>query len=277
MSNSEIQGTKLVELYHRYVGEPESKRDVYGYWLFLLGSIAGMAGVAVFQVEQLLFAGNFQVRESAIVLAAAGLTVTMFGVVVLLPVRQRGMQVSVIGFLVAALGIGGFVWAYPQAWDVQPDYSAPIIAVYSVGLAVIAGVAVLVPVVTGEKGAVRRAGVGNRQRRADAGPRRCGVDGQLPEGGSADRRRGRDTRRGVRRVRGGRPLGVATRGRRSPAHRHRAGRLRGRRGRGDATATFAGRIDDPRVLALSDLGVELFELDGTWRWRLIDEDGQVRR
>ena len=71
MSNSEIQGTKLVELYHRYVGEPESKRDVYGYWLFLLGSIAGMAGVAVFQVEQLLFAGNFQVRESAIVLAAA--------------------------------------------------------------------------------------------------------------------------------------------------------------------------------------------------------------
>jgi hypothetical protein len=152
MSNSEIQGTKLVELYHRYVGEPESKRDVYGYWLFLLGSVAGMAGVTVFQVEQLLFAGDFQVREWAIALAAVGLTLTMFGVVVLLPVRQRGMQVSVVGVVVAALGIGGFVWAYPQAWDVQPDYSAPIIAVYSLGLAVIAGVAVLVPVVTGEKG-----------------------------------------------------------------------------------------------------------------------------
>lgn len=88
MSNSEIQGTKLVELYHRYVGEPESKRDVYGYWLFLLGSVAGMAGVTVFQVEQLLFAGNFQVREWAIALAAAGLTLTMFGVVVLLPVLR---------------------------------------------------------------------------------------------------------------------------------------------------------------------------------------------
>ena len=132
MSNSEIQGTKLVELYHRYVGEPESKRDVYGYWLFLLGSVAGMAGVTVVQVEQLLFAGDFQVREWAIALAAVGLTLTMFGV--------------------AALGIGGFVWAYPGAWDVQPDYSAPIIAAYSLGLAVIAGVAVLVPVVTGEKG-----------------------------------------------------------------------------------------------------------------------------
>jgi len=152
MSNSEIQGTKLVELYHRYVGEPESKRDVYGYWLFLLGSVAGMAGVTVFQVEQLLFAGDFQVREWAIALAAVGLTLTMFGVVVLLPVRQRGMQVSVVGVVVAALGIGGFVWAHPRAWDVQPDYSAPIIAAYSLGLAVIAGVAVLVPVVTGEKG-----------------------------------------------------------------------------------------------------------------------------
>ena len=153
MASSDIRDLKLVELYHRYVGEPSSKRDVYGYWLFLLGSLAGLVGVLVYQVEQALFPGNFEIRQVAIVLAAIGLALAVLGIVVLLPVRRRGMQASVVGLLIAVGGIAAFVWAYPWAWYVtEIDYSAEIIAVYSLGVGIIVAVAILVPVVTGEKG-----------------------------------------------------------------------------------------------------------------------------
>lgn len=152
MSVDDIRSRKLVELYHRYIGEPESKRDVYGYWLLVLGSVLGILGVLIYQVEQGLFPGNFAVREIAIVLAATGLALSLFAIVVLLPVRRRGMEASIVGLGIAVVGIVAFTRVYPQAWYVPPDYSPEIIAVYTVGIGVIVGVAILVPIVTGEKG-----------------------------------------------------------------------------------------------------------------------------
>lgn len=152
MSGTDIQGRKLVELYHRYVGEPASKRDVYGYWIFVLGGIIGLAGVLVYQIEQALFPANFAIREIAIVLAAIGLPLALLGIIILLPVRRRGMQASFIGLLISGVGIYLFTWAYPRAWYVGQDYSAEIIAVYTVGIAILAAVAMLVPIITGEKG-----------------------------------------------------------------------------------------------------------------------------
>ncbi|PSQ16850.1 hypothetical protein BRD00_09760 [Halobacteriales archaeon QS_8_69_26] len=152
MSVDEIRDQKLVELYHRYIGEPESKRDVYGYWLLLLGSVAGLLGVVVYQVEQAFFPGDFQIREIAIVLSAIGLALALFAIVVLLPVRRRGMQASIVGLAVSFVGIAAFVYVYPQGWYVGTDYSPQIIGVYTVGIGTIVSVAILVPVVTGEKG-----------------------------------------------------------------------------------------------------------------------------
>lgn len=152
MAENTLGDRKLVELYYRYVGEPERMRDVYGYWLFLLGCLAGLIGVALYLFEQAIQPGNFAIREVAIVLAAFGLSVVLLGIVVLLPVRRRGILASVIGFLIAVGAIGAFTQVYPSAWYVPPDYSAEIIAIYTVGIGVIAVVAVLVPIVTGEKG-----------------------------------------------------------------------------------------------------------------------------
>ncbi|MFB6205606.1 MAG: DUF1508 domain-containing protein [Haloglomus sp.] len=153
MSMDDIRDRKLVELYHRYIGEPESKRDVYGYWLLLLGSVAGLLGVFVFQIEQVFFALKYGAREIAFVLSAFGLAVGLFAVVVLLPVRRRGMQASVVGLAIAILSIVAFTQVYPQSWWVgQPDYSVEIIAVYTLGIGIIVAVAILVPIVTGEKG-----------------------------------------------------------------------------------------------------------------------------
>ena len=152
MAESSLGDQKLVELYYRYVGEPERMRDVYGYWLFLLGCLAGLLGVLLYLFEQALQPGNLAIREVAIVLASSGLTIVLFGIVVLLPVRRRGILASVVGLVISAVAIGAFTWVYPSAWYVPPDYSAEIISVYTIGIGVIAAVAVLVPIVTGEKG-----------------------------------------------------------------------------------------------------------------------------
>jgi hypothetical protein len=78
----------LLQLYYRYVGEPERMRDVYGYWLFLLGSLTGFFGIGVYLYEQVFSPGNFAIREIAIMAAAVGLVIALFGIVVLLPVRR---------------------------------------------------------------------------------------------------------------------------------------------------------------------------------------------
>ena len=165
MAIDDIRDQKLVELYHRYIGEPESKRDVYGYWLLLLGSVAGLLGVFVFQIEHVFFATNYQMREVAFVLSAFGLAVGLFAVVVLLPVRRRGMQASIVGLAIAFLSIVVFTLIYPGAWSVGPTYSVELIAAYSTGIGIIVGVAILVPIVTGEKGLLvePELGLGNEE------------------------------------------------------------------------------------------------------------------
>ncbi len=152
MSNEELHGRWLLQLYYRYVGEPERMRDVYGYWLFLFGCLCGLAGIMAYLVEQAVVPGDLVVRQAAIVSAATGLAVALFGIVVLLPVRRKGILASLVGVLVAFVGIGLFWTVYPHAWYVGPDYSAEIIAVYGSGITIVAVVAVLVPIITGEKG-----------------------------------------------------------------------------------------------------------------------------
>ncbi len=152
MAVGSLRDRGLVEWYYRYVGEPERMRDVYGYWLFLLGCLAGLVGVLGYLVEQAIVPGDLVVREVAIISAAFGLVVALCGINVLLPVRRRGLLASVFGAIVAFVGIGLFAWAYPTAWYVPPDYSPEIIAVFGTGITIIAAVAILVPIVTGEKG-----------------------------------------------------------------------------------------------------------------------------
>lgn len=152
MSEQDLQGRWFLQAYYRYVGEPERMRDVYGYWLFLIGSVAGLAGIVAYLVEQAFFPGDLMIREAAIVSAAFGLTVALFGIVVLLPVRRNGILASMLGTVISFAGIGLFVSVYPQAWYVPPDYSAEIIAIYGIGVTIITSVAVLVPIITGEKG-----------------------------------------------------------------------------------------------------------------------------
>ncbi len=153
-SVTESDDGKLFELYARYVGEPQSRKDVYGYWLFLFGAVVSFIGVVVYLLgpSSPSSPGQYVLREISTTLAAFGLPLALLGILLLLPVKRRGIQASTLGLLIAEGAVVAFVWAYPTNWTVgTPDYSAQIIAVYTVGTALVVGVAALVPVLTGEK------------------------------------------------------------------------------------------------------------------------------
>jgi uncharacterized protein YegP (UPF0339 family) len=145
-------GRPLFDLYEQYIGEPQSRKDVYGYWTFLAGFALGLIGVAVYLLAITPGEQQFFVREISITLSAIGLALALFGFGLMLPVRRRGIYLSVLGLLVALGAVGAFVMGYPGRWITGSDYSGTVILAYTVGVGTVAGVAALVPVLTGEKG-----------------------------------------------------------------------------------------------------------------------------
>ncbi|MFC7202677.1 DUF1508 domain-containing protein [Haloferax namakaokahaiae] len=137
------------------MGEPDSNKDVYGYWLFVVGYLVSFAGIAIF-LTGLPNTGSGGVNvfwwRISVTLSAVGLPLAMLGIVLLLPVRWRAVQVTLVGTGISLVGVLVFEWAYPQNWRMGANYTSEIVAIYTVGIAIIAGVAVLVPVVTGKQG-----------------------------------------------------------------------------------------------------------------------------
>ncbi|WP_408957651.1 DUF1508 domain-containing protein [Natrinema sp. 74] len=143
----------LFKLYEHYVGEPDSSKDVYGYWLFIVGYIIGAAGVVTFVVGYAGTSNSYALIKISGVTAAAGLALCLFGIVLMLPVRRRGIQASAVGLAVSFVGVGFFAWAYPYNWRaLGTDYSVEVISVYTFGIGIIAGVTALVPILTGQRG-----------------------------------------------------------------------------------------------------------------------------
>lgn len=142
----------LFEWYDKYVGEAVSKREVYGYWIFVLGYAIGVLGVLVYLLGSGGEDASFLIRETAIVLSAPGLALSLLGIVLQLPVRRGAVWAAVVSAGVAVASVVWFSSVYPQNWLGANSPQRTIIAVYILGVGVIAGVAVLVPVLTGERG-----------------------------------------------------------------------------------------------------------------------------
>ncbi|ELZ53437.1 MULTISPECIES: DUF7139 domain-containing protein [Halorubrum] len=144
MSEADAENV-LIEYYRRYVGDPDRTIDVYaGFGLFFAGIALGVIGVVVFLYSATLdptALSTYAVREVAAVAGAVGLPALLFGIVVLLPVDRRMLYLAGAGTAVTLAGTGAFVWAYPHNWNVvvNPDYSAQVVAVYSVGLVAVIG------------------------------------------------------------------------------------------------------------------------------------------
>ena len=140
MSDSSEEANPLLGYYRRYIGDPDRTVDVYaGFGLFFVGLGLGVVGVAVFLYSATLPPNTipmYSVREVAAVAAALGLPGLLLGVVVLLPVDRRMLYLGGAGSAVTVVAIGWFVAVYPYDWNVPepPDYSAQVVALYSVGL-----------------------------------------------------------------------------------------------------------------------------------------------
>ncbi|GAA0527888.1 hypothetical protein SAMN04488066_1134 [Halorubrum aquaticum] len=135
----------LFGYYRRYIGDPDRAVDVYaGFGLFFAGLGLGIVGVAVFLYSATLPANTlstYSVRQVAAVAAALGLPGLLLGVVVLLPVDRRMLYLGSGGAAVCLVAVAWFVRVYPHDWNVAepPDYSAQVVALYSVGLVAVIG------------------------------------------------------------------------------------------------------------------------------------------
>lgn len=237
-----------------YVGDAASRREVYGYWTFVVGYVVGIAGVLVYLVgpgsaNSTIF---FQIREVAIVLSAVGLALGLLGIVFQLPVRSAGIWAATGGGVVAVLAVVLFVNVYPQNWLGAGSYNRTVIGVYVVGVGLIAGVAVLVPVLTGERSFLFEEGFEE--------------EGQAIMVGEAERG------------------GLFAVYRRGPADWR--WRLLEQNAVADGVAGYASRpdvetvIDDVKskvreagLLEIKHAAFRLYEGDGRWQWLLMEEDG----
>lgn len=135
-----VDSGRLLELYRRYLGEPERVSDVYvGFGLFLAGVMAAVVGLAVFLWSTNVPTGSeayWQLREFAIAASMLALPASLSSVVVLLPVERRAIYASTLGGAVCLLAVAFFVANYPGNWDVTGDAVGPGVAIYGVGLVV---------------------------------------------------------------------------------------------------------------------------------------------
>ena len=130
----------LFDLYRQYVGEPESRTDVYvGFGLFLGG--IGLAAVALllFLWSAMLGRGTspyWTVAQFSYAFGMIALPVIMLGIVVLLPAERRVLATSGLGVAITLLAVGGFVWAFPDDWNFHGEnYTIHVVSTYAVGFA----------------------------------------------------------------------------------------------------------------------------------------------
>lgn len=145
---SDSKNNVLVRWYRRYIG-PGTPGEAIGYWVFVVGAILGVVGIVVFLYSTTIELNGgqpFDEREIAVVLSSIGLMMLLLGVVIRLPSNQRVTLIALLGAIITLAATVAFIWAYPSFWNVPgTDYSAEIIAVYTVGIGLIVLSAVILP------------------------------------------------------------------------------------------------------------------------------------
>ncbi len=130
--------TSLSEVYRGEERDGAGLRRLYlGTGLFLLGSLAVIAGIVAGATDLLVEAGLTVAgaREAAGVLAGLGLPAVFLGVFTVLPAGRRTRAAAVIGATVAVFGVALFSHAYPCQW-VGTNCAAgrPILTLHTTGV-----------------------------------------------------------------------------------------------------------------------------------------------
>ncbi|MDG5759382.1 permease [Natronococcus sp. A-GB1] len=140
MTTEQSPDGSLLELYRRYVGEPEGYTDVYvGFGLFFGGIGIGATALLLFlwgstYEARTLESAYYDLLQPAYALGLLSLPATMLGVVVLLPSDRRTLYAAAGGATITALAVAGFVYAYHWYFVGDVDYTVEIVTTYAVGL-----------------------------------------------------------------------------------------------------------------------------------------------
>jgi uncharacterized protein YegP (UPF0339 family) len=138
----------VVGWYESNIGESETRDEAYGYLTFVVGLIAGLAGIVFF----LMSSPSSGMRELAIVAAALGLLLLLVGPIIRLPLGATATVLSYVGVLISLLAILWFSLVYPgQAW--RPA-SGQVVPLYAAGMLTIGLGGIFVPLVTGTRSKV---------------------------------------------------------------------------------------------------------------------------
>lgn len=143
----------MLDCYDNYLGDLEvaDRRVVHlGFGLLMAGVVSVVAGWVIYLWSQTAGPAMMSttrpfwaLRKAAITAAGVGLPLVFAGGAILLLADRRVSKGQLrnanrAGVALCLLGVGLFVFSYPQAWDVAGlDYSLPGLTVYGVGLAVL--------------------------------------------------------------------------------------------------------------------------------------------
>ncbi len=155
MAQGSTEENALVSFYTDRITEPSTNDEVYGYWLFALGLIASVVGIAMFMYSTTLprppaaEGGTYwMLREVGVVLAGIGVPLMLGGVAIRLPLRKLATQIVGIGVIICLAAILWFILVYPASgWPVDTGHSG-VIGLYTIGLVIIGLASVFVPLLS---------------------------------------------------------------------------------------------------------------------------------
>ncbi|WP_262179422.1 HVO_2922 family protein [Haloarcula laminariae] len=141
----------LSRVYRGRIGTPTTDDEVYGYWLFVVGIVLGVLGLALFYGSP----SRSGLREFGYVFAAVGVVALFVGPTMRLPLSRTALFVSYTAALVCLAATLWFSLIYPAGWS-GPEGN-PAVTLYIGGLALAAVGAVVAPLLTGRAEAYERA------------------------------------------------------------------------------------------------------------------------
>jgi energy-coupling factor transporter transmembrane protein EcfT len=134
-------------VYQSGIGVPSTGDEAYGYWVFVLGVLAGFVGVALVMLSQ---EPGELIRGVGVAIAAIGLVLLLIGPIIRLPLKRGATILSYIGGLIALVGVGWFFLAFQAGnWGAAFENSEGlIIGVYGLGIFAIVLGSVFDPLLT---------------------------------------------------------------------------------------------------------------------------------
>jgi uncharacterized protein YegP (UPF0339 family) len=138
----------LIEWYENRIGTSSTKDEAKGYWVFVLGVLAGVIGI----LFVLLSGVESPMRGGGAMISAIALLLLVMGPIIRLPLRRSAAVLSYLGAVFCLFAVAWFFVAYPDSFGTQFEgQTFEIIALYGLGLLIVAVGGIFTPLLMSPK------------------------------------------------------------------------------------------------------------------------------